>query len=70
MVTAVPGLLILVPGSMGFRSVTSMVGDQYEDGIAIAFSVGIIGISLVAGILAGNVATSAMRHRRRSVAAL
>ena len=41
-------VLILVPGSMGFRSVTSMVGDQYEDGIAIAFSVGIIGISLVA----------------------
>lgn len=65
MVTAVPGLLILVPGSMGFRSVTSMVGDQYEDGIAIAFSVGIIGISLVAGILAGNVATSAIRQRRR-----
>jgi uncharacterized membrane protein YjjP (DUF1212 family) len=69
MVTAVPGLLILVPGSMGFRSVTSMVGDQYEDGIAIAFRVGIIGISLVAGILAGNVATSAMRHRRRTAAA-
>lgn len=65
MVTAVPGLLILVPGSMGFRSVTSMVGDQYEDGIAIAFSVGIIGISLVAGLLAGNVATSAIRPRRR-----
>lgn len=64
-VTAVPGLLILVPGSMGFHSVTSMVGDQYEDGIAIAFRVGIIGISLVAGILAGNVATSAMQHRRR-----
>ncbi len=65
MVTAVPGLLILVPGAMGFRSVTSMVGDQYEDGIAIAFRVGIIGISLVAGVLAGNVATSAIRQRRR-----
>jgi len=65
MVTAVPGLLILVPGSMGFRSVTSMVGDQYEDGIAIAFRVGLIGIALVAGILAGNVATSAIRQRRR-----
>lgn len=64
-VTTVPGLLILVPGALGFRSVTSMVGDQYEDGIAIAFHVGIIGISLVAGVLAGNVATSALRHRPR-----
>jgi len=64
-VTTVPGLLILVPGALGFRSVTSMVGDQYEDGVAIAFHVGIIGISLVAGVLAGNVATGAMRHRSR-----
>ena len=66
MVTAVPGLLILVPGSMGFRSVTSMVGDDYEDGVAIAFRVGLIGIALVAGMLAGNVATSAIRQRQLS----
>jgi len=65
-VTAVPGLLILVPGAMGFHSVASMVGDQYEDGIAMAFRVGFIGIALVAGTLAGNVATSAIRQRRRS----
>jgi hypothetical protein len=61
-VTAVPGLLILVPGAIGFRSVTSMVGDQYEDGIAIAFHMGLIGISLVAGMLVGNVATSAIQR--------
>ena len=66
MVTAVPGLLILVPGSMGFRSVTSMVGDDYDDGVAIAFRVGLIGIALVAGMLAGNVATSAIRQRQLS----
>ncbi len=65
MVTAVPGLLILVPGSMGFHSVASMVGDQYEEGIAIAFRVGFIGVALVAGTLAGNIATSAMRLRPR-----
>jgi uncharacterized membrane protein YjjP (DUF1212 family) len=66
MVTAVPGLLILVPGSIGFRSVTSLVGDQYELGIATAFRVVLIGISLAAGVLAGNVATSAIRQRTRS----
>ena len=65
MVTAVPGLLILVPGSIGFRSVTSLVGDQYELGIATAFRVVLIGISLAAGVLAGNVVTSAMRRRSR-----
>lgn len=64
MVTQVPGLLILVPGSIGFRSVTSLLGQQVEAGIATAFRVGIIGISLAAGILAGNVVTSAVNRRR------
>jgi uncharacterized membrane protein YjjP (DUF1212 family) len=62
MVTQVPGLLILVPGSIGFRSVTSMLGQQVEAGIATAFRVAIIGISLAAGILAGNVATRALKR--------
>jgi uncharacterized membrane protein YjjP (DUF1212 family) len=57
MVTIVPGLLILVPGSIGFRSVTSMLGQEVETGIATAFRVALIGISLAAGLLAGNVVT-------------
>lgn len=64
MVTQVPGLLILVPGSIGFRSVTSLLGQQVEVGIATAFRVGIVGISLAAGILAGNVVTQSA-HRRK-----
>ncbi len=66
MVTQVPGLLILVPGSIGFRSMTSLLGQQVEVGIATAFRVGIVGISLAAGILAGNVVTYALRQRRRT----
>ncbi len=58
MVTAVPGLLILVPGSIGFRSVQSLLGEQVEVGIATAFHVAIVGISIAAGIVAGNVASS------------
>ena len=58
MVTAVPGLLILVPGSIGFRSVSSMIGAEVEAGIATAFHVAMIGISLAAGIVAGSVFTS------------
>jgi uncharacterized membrane protein YjjP (DUF1212 family) len=61
MVTQVPGLLILVPGSIGFRSVTSLLGQEVETGIATAFRVALIGISLAAGILAGSVG-----RRRRS----
>jgi uncharacterized membrane protein YjjP (DUF1212 family) len=67
MVTQVPGLLILVPGSIGFRSVTSLLGQQVEVGIATAFRVAIVGISLAAGILAGNVVTSAVNQRRRVI---
>ncbi len=66
MVTQVPGLLILVPGSIGFRSITSLLGQQTEAGIATAVRLGLVGISLAAGILAGNVVTSAMRQRRRA----
>ena len=64
MVTQVPGLLILVPGSIGFTSMTSLLGQEVEAGIATAFRLALIGISLAAGILAGNVVTSALRRRR------
>jgi uncharacterized membrane protein YjjB (DUF3815 family) len=65
MVTQVPGLLILVPGSIGLRSMQSLIGQDIEMGIATAFRVAIIGISLAAGLLAGNVVTSAGRRLRR-----
>jgi uncharacterized membrane protein YjjP (DUF1212 family) len=61
MVTQVPGLLILVPGSIGFRSVTSLLGNETVAGIDTAFHVAIIGISLAAGLLAGNVVTGLAR---------
>lgn len=68
MITQVPGLLILVPGSIGFRSVTSFFGQQVEAGVETGFRLAVIGISLAAGILAGNIiggtATPRRRHRR------
>lgn len=66
MITSVPGLLILVPGSIGFRSVTSLLGDQVEVGIATAFRVALIGISLAAGILAGTLFADDGVHDARS----
>lgn len=64
MVTQVPGLIILVPGSIGFRSVTSLLGQEVEAGIATAFRVALIGISLTAGLLAGNVLTRSVNRVR------
>ncbi len=61
MVTQVPGLLILVPGSIGFNSVTSLLGNQTVLGIETAFRVAIVGISLAAGILAGSVVSGLSR---------
>ncbi len=63
LVTMTPGLLMLVPGSIGFRSVTSMLGQDVEVGIATAFRVALIGISLAAGILAGTVVTDVYERR-------
>ncbi len=62
-VTVVPGLLILVPGSIGFRTVTSMLGQEVELGVASGFRVLLISISLAAGLLAGNVVASGARRR-------
>ncbi|MEN9508610.1 MAG: hypothetical protein RLZZ621_1173 [Gemmatimonadota bacterium] len=63
MVTQVPGLLILVPGSIGFRSVAALLGQEVEAGIMTAFRLAIIGISLAAGILAGNIVVRSRRVR-------
>lgn len=74
MITQVPGLLILVPGSIGFSSVTSFFGQQAEAGVETGFRLAVIGISLAAGILAGNViagtATPRRRHRLEPLASV
>jgi len=48
----VPGLLTLVPGSIGFRSLTALLENQVVAGIDTAFSMVLTAISLVAGLLA------------------
>lgn len=64
-VTITPGLLILVPGSIGLRSITSLQSREVMGGVAAAFSVALIGISLAAGLLAGRAITAALLQRRR-----
>lgn len=64
-VTIVPGLLILVPGSIGLGSVTSFSQQKVITGVGTAFKVALIGVSLAAGVLAGRALTGALRRTRR-----
>jgi len=54
-VTTVPGLLLLVPGSVGFRSFSLLLADQTLVGLETAFSMMLVAISLAIGLLFGNV---------------
>ena len=51
----VPGLLLLVPGSIGARSLASLLDRNVEVGVESAFHMVLIAVSLVAGILIANV---------------
>jgi uncharacterized membrane protein YjjP (DUF1212 family) len=53
-VLMVPGIILLVPGSIGFRSVSLMLDNDVLTGMETAFTVGLIGASLVAGLLLAN----------------
>lgn len=55
MVAQTPGLLILVPGSIGYRSLTAMLEHQTVEGIELAFAMVLVAMSLVGGLLSANV---------------
>jgi len=46
-----PGFIILVPGSVGYRSILALVEKDIVGGLETAFDVAVIGIALVAGFL-------------------
>lgn len=60
-VPSVPGIMLLVPGSLGFRSVTSFVEAQSLAGVQAAFSMVLVAVSLVAGLLLANAAVAPRR---------
>jgi uncharacterized membrane protein YjjP (DUF1212 family) len=49
-----PGVLLLVPGSIGFRSVSELLNNQIDSGTHIAVLLVTMLISLVAGLLFGD----------------
>ncbi|HEX7977062.1 MAG TPA: threonine/serine exporter family protein, partial [Gemmatimonadaceae bacterium] len=51
----VPGILLLVPGSVGYRSMSAMMDRDTVAGIDIAFTMILTAVSLVAGLLIAGV---------------
>ncbi|MBC7541515.1 MAG: threonine/serine exporter family protein [Candidatus Sericytochromatia bacterium] len=60
-VTLVPGILMLVPGSLGMRSVMAMWQNDVDSGVSAAFRMAFVATALVAGILLANVAMPSRR---------
>jgi uncharacterized membrane protein YjjB (DUF3815 family) len=50
-----PGLLLLVPGSLGFRGLTTALQQDFSAGSQFAFRMLLVGGALVAGLLVANV---------------
>jgi uncharacterized membrane protein YjjB (DUF3815 family) len=50
----VPGVLMIVPGSVGYAGLMSMLNDKVVVGIQGAVAAALIGVSIVAGLLVSN----------------
>ena len=61
MIPQTPGLLILVPGSVGYNSLTAMIDNETIRGVELAFAMSITGVALVGGILLANQVLSPRR---------
>lgn len=68
-VAMLPGIILLVPGSVGFRSFDALLKHDVLAGINSAFGMILVAVSLVAGLLIANVAApaeeSVVARRRR-----
>lgn len=51
----VPGLMVLVPGSIGFHSVSALLSGDVLAGVQAAFTATLVAVSLVTGLLLANV---------------
>jgi uncharacterized membrane protein YjjP (DUF1212 family) len=65
-VVLVPGILMLVPGSVGFRSLLSLMDRRAVAGLETAFSMMLTAVALVAGLLIANAIAPERRIRPAS----
>jgi uncharacterized membrane protein YjjB (DUF3815 family) len=60
-VVSVPAMLLLVPGSMGLRGMTSLLDKETLTGIETVFAMFIVATAIVAGLLVANAVMSPRR---------
>ncbi len=60
-VTLAPGLLLLVPGSLGFRSLSAFFANDAASGIVLVYTTLLVATALVAGLLFANFIVSPRR---------
>lgn len=51
----VPGIMLLVPGSVGYRSLAALLHSDIVSGVEAGFSAVLVGVTLAAGLLLANV---------------
>ncbi len=51
LVTSTPGIILLVPGSVGFRSITEMISNDPVRGLQTAFTMILTGVAIATGLL-------------------
>lgn len=60
-VPLVPAIILLIPGSIGLRSISSLIARDVVTGVALAFTLVLVAVALAAGLLFANVAVSPRR---------
>jgi uncharacterized membrane protein YjjB (DUF3815 family) len=61
-ITQVPGILLLVPGSIGFRGLAAMLDEKVISGIDTTFKMILTAVALVAGTLIASVIAPVRRE--------
>ena len=62
MVTQIPGILLLVPGSIGFRGLAALLDKEVLSGVDTTFKMIITAVALVAGTLIANILAPSRRE--------
>ena len=60
-VVLTPAVLLLVPGSMGFRGMASLLGRDTLTGVETVFEMFVVAVAIVAGLLVANAVVSPRR---------
>ena len=60
--TRLPAILLLVPGSLGYRALTLLFSRNVDEGLSAAVSVALVLAALVGGLLMGTTLVPPRRH--------